>query len=102
MRRISRTGQRSNGRNTITAASCSSTERADDVSVAVNGDTALVPAGSCTWTTRVRSPNTTGITLQGAGLDTTTIVDGVSTEIVLDLDVAAWTRSPLVTPRPFL
>ncbi len=60
---------------TINAASCSNT----DVQAAINGaaptgDTIVVPAGSCTWTTTVTISNK-GLTLQGGGIGVTNIDD---------------------------
>jgi hypothetical protein len=74
---------------TIPAASCSNTSVQAAVNAAASGDTVVIPAGTCTWTARVTIPGTKAITLQGAGIDTTTIVDGVSTEIVLAVEVTA-------------
>jgi len=60
---------------TVTAASCAEA----DVQAAINrtsfGDTVAIPAGSCTWTTTLSVG--TPLTLQGAGIGTTTLVDGV-------------------------
>jgi hypothetical protein len=48
---------------TITAASCSSSDVQTAINSASNGDTVIVPSGSCTWSTQVTV--STGITLQG-------------------------------------
>jgi hypothetical protein len=74
---------------TISAASCSNASVQAAVDAAATGDTVLIPAGTCTWTAQVTLPASKAITLQGAGIDATTIVDGVSTEIVLALQAAA-------------
>ncbi len=60
---------------TTNAASCSNI----DVQAAINraaptGDTVVVPAGSCTWTSTVTIVNK-GLTLQGAGIGVTNIDD---------------------------
>ena len=60
---------------TITAPSCGRDQVAAAINSAKDGDTVVVPAGACTWT----SPMTIdgkSITLQGAGIDTTIITDG--------------------------
>ena len=53
--------------------------RLSDVNAAVtsasDGDTVVIPSGSATWTTGLSTSK--GITLQGAGIDVTTITDGV-------------------------
>jgi hypothetical protein len=56
---------------TINAASCSYADVAAAVSAASNGDTVIVPAGQATWDTTLSI--TRGVTLQGAGIDQTTI-----------------------------
>ncbi|HJS81718.1 MAG TPA: hypothetical protein VJ742_02670, partial [Nitrososphaera sp.] len=62
---------------TITATSCSRNDVGNAVNSAGNGDTVLIPAGNCTWTTNL---TITGkyLTLQGAGAGKTIITDGVS------------------------
>ena len=65
------------GATTYVADSCSDTHVQAAIDLTSNGDTVTVPAGSCTWTTRVNI--TTGITLQGAGVDVTTITNDVPT-----------------------
>jgi len=47
------------------------------VSSAADNDTIVIPAGTCTWTTNLTIFGKT-LTIQGAGMDATTIVDGVS------------------------
>ena len=51
---------------TITAASCALTAVQSAVNSAVDGDTVLVPAGTCSWGAALSITNKT-ITLQGAG-----------------------------------
>lgn len=62
---------------TRTAASCSRTDVASAVNSASDGDTIVIPAGTCTWTANL---TITGkiLVLQGAGIDRTVIIDGVS------------------------
>ena len=62
---------------TRTAASCSRADVATAVNSAGDGDTIVIPAGTCTWTTNLTISNKI-LTLQGAGMDQTVIVDGVS------------------------
>jgi hypothetical protein len=65
---------------TRNAASCEQDAVQAAIDAAVDGDTILVPAGRCTWTTpsagtpavRVEGK---GLVLRGAGVDATTIVD---------------------------
>jgi len=59
----------------INAASCSDTDVQAAIDSAVDGDRVLIPAGSCTWTVEVTSTNK-GITLEGAGVANTTIING--------------------------
>src|SRR6185503_6886704 len=65
----------------IIAKSCSDSAIQTAINSAVNGDRVRIPAGTCIWTTQVTIPSTKGITLQGAGIGTTTILssgaDGV-------------------------
>ncbi len=64
---------------TITAQSCNNTAALPHVQAAVNaanpGDTVVVPAGSCTWTSRLTI--TKGIILKGAGITETIITAGL-------------------------
>lgn len=61
------------------AATCSYTDVAAAVAAASRGDTVSVPSGSCQWNTTLSVAES--ITLQGAGIDTTTITAaaGIST-----------------------
>ncbi len=66
---------------TILATSCSQTDVQAAIDAAADGDTVLVPRGTATWTTpAVRTPSVRivdkSVTLQGAGVDRTVIVDG--------------------------
>ena len=60
---------------TITAANCSVAAVQGAVNNAQHGDTVVIPAGKCTWTSGL-SVNK-GITLTGAGIDKTIIADNV-------------------------
>ncbi|GBE19289.1 protein metal binding site [archaeon BMS3Abin17] len=63
----------------INAASCSQQNVQAAIDSANDGDTVLVPAGNCTWTNAVTISNK-GITVQGAGIDKTTITDNTSSD----------------------
>src|SRR3989344_7863713 len=67
--------------NVIPAASCENKPGQTDVQNAINsaqdGYIIQVPAGSCTWTTKVTILSTKGVTLQGAGMGQTIITDSV-------------------------
>jgi hypothetical protein len=59
---------------TITAPNCSASSVQSAVNGAMTGDVVAIPAGSCDWGgTTVTLPSTKQITLQGAGIDVTTI-----------------------------
>ena len=60
----------------VHAASCSSGDVQAAVNAAVSRDRVLVPAGSCTYTSAVNVPDGKHITIQGAGIDVTTISAG--------------------------
>jgi len=60
---------------TIAAASCSPAAVQAAVNSAVDGDTIQVPAGTCSWTTQVTVSK--GITLQGAGIEQTVLLDSM-------------------------
>jgi hypothetical protein len=69
---------------TVSAASCSQANVQSALSQAVDGDTVMIPAGTCTWTSTV-SVSGKAITVMGAGSqsivgggDVTVILDGVS------------------------
>ena len=61
----------------IHAATCERSAVATAVNSANDGDTVVIPAGRCTWTTNLTIKNKI-LTIQGVGIDKTTIVDGVS------------------------
>jgi hypothetical protein len=78
------------GAATIPATNCSSGAVQTAINSAGNGDTVTIPGGTCTWTSAVTIPESKGITLQGAGIDATTIVNGLSGLVrVLDIRVAS-------------
>lgn len=52
--------------NTITAADCNTSSVQSAINSAARGDTVIIPAGTCTWTSGV-SISGKGITLQGSG-----------------------------------
>ncbi len=58
---------------TITATNCSRASVETAVNSTTHGDTVLVPAGTCAWKTNLNI--TMGITLQGAGIGQTVILD---------------------------
>jgi hypothetical protein len=62
----------------VTATSCARNAVQNAIDSAANGDTVLVPSGVCVWTTSVTIPASKSITLQGAALGLTTIVDGIT------------------------
>lgn len=61
---------------TISAASCSRTDVGNAVAAAAAGDTVVIPAGTCSWSSTLSV--TAGITIQGAGQGTTILQDNVS------------------------
>ena len=62
---------------TKTAASCSRADVGAAVNSASDGDTIVIPAGTCTWTSNLTISDKI-LVLQGAGMDQTVIVDGVN------------------------
>ena len=72
---------------TINAASCSQSDVQAAIDAANDSDTVQIPAGTCTWTQTVNvgtqtgwTPpvyNTKAITIQGAGMDKTIIIDDI-------------------------
>lgn len=76
----------------IAAASCSRANVGTAVTSAADGDTVLIPAGTCSWTTELDI--TKGITLMGSGMDQTILQDNVpktgsNTSSLLGFNVAA-------------
>src|SRR5574337_136844 len=76
----------------INAQSCSQHDVQKAIDSASRGDTVNVPSGSCTWSTK--TVVTKQITLQGAGIDSTTINCGDLKECI-DMNVSADALSPL-------
>jgi len=74
---------------TLSALSCSLADVQAAVANAASGDVVVVPAGTCTWTTQaaytpcIALP--AGVTLQGVGIDQTTLDDGTGTNSSEDL-----------------
>jgi hypothetical protein len=71
--------------NVVYADSCEQEDVQDAIDEAEDGDTVLVPADTCTWTTLAyQTPAVRifekAITLQGAGIGQTTIIDGTGTD----------------------
>ena len=62
---------------TVTAASCNANDVQTALNAATNGNTVIIPAGTCTWTVPV-SVSGKGLTVQGAGQGVTTIIDNVA------------------------
>ena len=60
----------------VTAATCNRPDVQVVINAAQDGDTVVIPAGTCHWTTNLTvSPH--AVTIQGAGIDQTIIVDDV-------------------------
>ena len=79
---------------TRNAASCSRTDVGNAVNSAADGDTIVIPAGTCTWTTSLAITNKI-LTLQGAGPNSTVIVDGVSKATYPNIpEVLVWQTKP--------
>lgn len=61
----------------IQATTCNSSDVQAAINSASDGDTVLIPPGTCTWTTQVSIKPAKAITVQGAGIGVTTILDNV-------------------------
>jgi hypothetical protein len=72
---------------TIAAASCQSAAVSSAANSANTGDTVTIPAGTCTWSQGVTISK--AITLQGAGIGATVIVDAVSSSPLLSWSLVA-------------
>jgi hypothetical protein len=99
---------------TITAASCSNTDVSTAVKAAQNGDIVIIPPGTCTWSRGLGSDcqfpdgrdrsfcrsttagDTKYITIQGAGIGRTIIIDAVSRDAGVNRPTVAfdWRLSP--------
>jgi hypothetical protein len=62
---------------THNASTCSYSDVSAQVSAAADGDIVSIPSGSCTWTSNLTITDKI-LTIQGAGIDSTVITDGVS------------------------
>jgi len=62
--------------NIVTATSCSYTAVSAAVASANDGDTVMVPAGTCTWTNEIVINK--GITIQGAGATQTVLINNIA------------------------
>jgi hypothetical protein len=69
--------------NAVIAASCSSTHVQAALNAATEGDTVLIPAGTCNWSTQVSWTAPANVTVRGAG-SLTTLGGGDATVIVDD------------------
>jgi len=67
----------------VTASSCSKTDVQSAINNASRGDTVNVPAGTCTWSSAVSI--TKGLTLSGAGVGITVIMNGAGDGTVLQI-----------------
>lgn len=68
---------------TITAASGSSADVATALALASSGDTVQIPAGTNSWTSQVLWAAPANVTLQGAGMDHTRIIDNYGSQQTL-------------------
>jgi hypothetical protein len=68
-------GARAPAGNRIPASDCTATSVRRAIGRAADGDTVAVPAGTCSWTSTLTV--TKGITIAGAGIDQTILLDNV-------------------------
>lgn len=73
---------------TRNSATCSQPDVQSQVNAAIDGDTILIPPGSCTWTTAIKWSNK-NITLQGAGIGSTVITFNADPGIAVTADTKA-------------
>jgi hypothetical protein len=78
------------GASTVTAASCSASAVQAAMNQASTGDTVLIPAGTCNWSSNVTWTAPANVTVQGAG---TLATGGADRTVIVD-DFA--TNSPLL------
>ena len=78
---------------TRTAASCSRTDVANAISAAADGDTVVVPAGNCTWTSTITLSNKS-ISILGAGIGSTVISNSAGGPLI------RWTVKPTGNTPP--
>jgi hypothetical protein len=62
----------------IFAPSCSASDVQTALNAAGAGDVIAIPAGTCTWTTAVSWTAPANVTLRGAGIGATVIIDGLN------------------------
>jgi hypothetical protein len=85
---------------TIPAASCSGPDVQTAINAANDGDIVVIPPGTCTWTKTVTvgapgaPAQTKFVTIRGAGMDQTTIVDAVNPNDAND-PAALWLSNAL-------
>ena len=72
---------------TVTAANCEAASVSTAANAAANGDTVIIPAGSCTWSSTVSINK--GVTLQGQGVGVTVILDAVTSGPLMWLNLVA-------------
>jgi hypothetical protein len=84
---------------TISAANCSSSAVQTAINSASSGDTILVPAGNCTWTSGVDVPNGKNLVLQGAGSSNTVITMSLAgTAVALNVTASRLTGFGFILP----
>jgi len=81
----------------VAASSCAASAVQIAINGALNGDVVTIPAGACTWTTKVTIPSSKGITVQGAGIDVTVITNGIASGSALRILEVAVAPSSAVT-----
>jgi hypothetical protein len=74
---------------TLAATDCSAGAVQAAIDAAHNGDTIIIPAGTCTWSSKVSIPGTKAMTLRGEGIDRTVIVDAIASGPALDIVVGS-------------
>ena len=85
------------GAATITAASCSATDVGAAINAASNGDTVVIPNGSCTWTSGITMSKQ--ITLRGASVDGVTISHGAGSGTLLTVNIGSSARTRISNLR---
>ena len=87
------------GATTINAASCSRADVNFAITTAVDGDRVLIPScAPTTWTSGISISNK-GITIEGAGIGATTIVNGASGALLFEVYLQA--GDPVFTETNF-
>ena len=77
---------------TINASSCSQADVQSAINSASDGDTVMVPAGSCTWGSTVIIPNTKGLRISGAGQSSTIIRGSANPNIRVNVQNGYFSR----------